>query len=162
MSQVPILIMGFIFAFFLPVAAADSSFCYASAGQRYHIAPDLLRAIGLVESHENSLSQGVNRDSRGRVVSRDFGLMQINDRHLAELRRLGIVDSSNELLSRPCLNIQIGAWILARHLRLCGNTWQCLGSYNAGFSRKNKVRRQQYAQRVYKVWRNLRSQAVAR
>ncbi|EHB0476667.1 TPA: lytic transglycosylase domain-containing protein, partial [Escherichia coli] len=45
----------------------------------------------------------------------------------------------------PCLNIKIGTEILYNHFSRCGVTWQCLGTYNAGFAMDNQKKRQQYA-----------------
>ncbi|WP_146707314.1 transglycosylase SLT domain-containing protein, partial [Shigella sonnei] len=51
-----------------------------------------------------------------------------------------------------CLNIQTGAWILARHFQRCGVNWECLGSYNAGFSKSNTHRRMKYARQIYSAY----------
>nr|WP_250112423.1 transglycosylase SLT domain-containing protein [Escherichia coli] len=50
------------------------------------------------------------------------------------------------MLDNPCLNIKIGTrdFILTIFSR-CGVTWQCLGTYNAGFAMDNQKKRQQYA-----------------
>ncbi|EDV83407.1 transglycosylase SLT domain-containing protein [Escherichia coli] len=48
-------------------------------------------------------------------------------------------------LDNPCLNIKIGTEILYNHFSRCGVTWQCLGTYNAGFAMDNQKKRQQYA-----------------
>ncbi len=152
-----LLILVLILLTYSTHTTADGGLCYVSAGQRYHIQPNLLRAIGLVESHENDQTIGINRDHHGQQTSIDYGLMQINTSHLAELQQLGVIQSSQDLLSKPCLNIQIGAWILARHLKKCGQSWECLGSYNAGFSPRNSALRKRYAQRVYREWVKLNS-----
>ncbi|WP_244968958.1 lytic transglycosylase domain-containing protein [Rosenbergiella collisarenosi] len=136
--------------------AKASDECFQTAGQRYHISPYLLKSIALVESGNSTKSININRDRKGKVISLDYGVMQINDMHFTELRRLGIPTSSKDLLEKKCLNIQIGAWILAQHLRHCGQTWECLGSYNAGFSKKNKLLRNIYARKVYATWLKIR------
>lgn len=128
------------------------AFCFNEAGARYHVSPQLLQAIAEVESGMNPSVTGYNRDQRGRIVSRDYGLMQINSTHIPQLKAMGVIRSENDLLTRPCLNVQTGAWILARHLQICGMTWQCLGSYNAGFADGNEVRRMAYARKVYVMW----------
>ncbi|HCO6600909.1 TPA: transglycosylase SLT domain-containing protein, partial [Escherichia coli] len=46
-------------------------------------------------------------------------------------------------------NIHTGAWILARHFQRCGVNWECLGSYNAGFSKNNTARRMIYARKIH-------------
>lgn len=131
---------------------ASVKFCFKEAGYYYKIDPFLLRSIALVESNLNPGAVGVNNDSKGNVVSRDYGLMQINDRHIPELISRGIISSGKELLENPCTNIKVGAWILYKHFQQCGVNWPCLGTYNAGFSEKNKKRRREYMLRVYTAY----------
>lgn len=137
-------------ALFFSVSA--QAYCFREAGARYHVSPQLLRAIAQVESGMNPHAVGYNRDRQGRVTSRDFGLMQINSTHLAKLKAMGVISDERDLLTQPCLNVQTGAWILAQHLQVCGLTWQCLGSYNAGFADGNQARRMLYARKVYSIW----------
>lgn len=75
-----------------------------------------------------------------------------NTTHIPGLKRMGIIRSENELLSNVCLNIQTGAWILARHFQQCGVNWECLGSYNAGFNKNNTHRRMKYARLIYAAY----------
>lgn len=146
--------------FFVPnLFAAEShstqNFCFYEAGKYYNIDPALLISIAYVESNFNSAAIGKNKDSKGKILSHDYGLMQINQIHIPELKKLGIIDSENDLISDPCLNIQIGAWILYKHFSRCGVNWTCVGSYNAGFSDKNKERRRKYIMRVYKNYNKI-------
>lgn len=134
------------------LSATAQAYCFREAGARYHVSPQLLRAIAQVESGMNPHAVGYNRDRQGRVTSRDFGLMQINSTHLAKLKVMGVISDERDLLTQPCLNVQTGAWILAQHLQVCGLTWQCLGSYNAGFADGNQARRMIYARKVYSIW----------
>lgn len=139
----------------LGLSGAARAFCFQEAGSRYHIDPLLLRSMATVESRLNPQAIGQNRDKRGRPTSKDYGLMQINSRQIPQLRALGIIHSEHDLLNNSCLNVQIGAWILARHLQHCGVNWQCLGSYNAGFADDNTARRMIYAHKVYAMYRRL-------
>ncbi|EOT9978944.1 lytic transglycosylase domain-containing protein, partial [Escherichia coli] len=45
--------------------------------------------------------------------------------------------------------------ILYKHFSRCGMTWQCLGTYNAGFAMDNQKKRLQYAQKIYIVYTRL-------
>ncbi|ECF8076817.1 lytic transglycosylase domain-containing protein, partial [Salmonella enterica] len=44
------------------------------------------------------------------------------------------------------------AWILARHFQVCGITWNCLGSYNAGFRADRHETREHYANRIWLIY----------
>ncbi|EES3047619.1 lytic transglycosylase domain-containing protein, partial [Escherichia coli] len=65
--------------------------------------------------------------------------------HIPLLKKRGIIKDERDLLDNPCLNIKIGTEILYNHFSRCGVTWQCLGTYNAGFAMDNQKKRQQYA-----------------
>lgn len=136
----------------LCISTSAQAYCFQEAGARYHVSPQLLRAIAQVESGMNPHAIGYNRNRQGHITSRDFGLMQINSTHLAKLKAMGVINDERDLLTQPCLNVQTGAWILAQHLQVCGLTWQCLGSYNAGFADGNQARRMLYARKVYSIW----------
>lgn len=125
------------------------AFCFKEAGALYKVDPLLLQAVASTESNMDPRAIGKNRDKQGRITSCDLGLMQINERHIPQLRALGVIRSQQELLTNACLNVQIGAWILAKHFRQCGVNWSCLGSYNAGFADKNAALRMKYARKIY-------------
>ncbi|MGT1696571.1 lytic transglycosylase domain-containing protein [Salmonella enterica subsp. enterica serovar Winslow] len=138
---------------FSPLAQA---YCFAAAGARYHIDPLLLQAIAIHESRLNQRAIGVNKSKSGRILSRDVGVMQINSGHIPELQRLGIINSVDDLLDNPCLNVQVGAWILARDFHRCGVSWQCLGSYNAS----SPAIGLRYAKEIWAIYRRLLGQQV--
>lgn len=132
------------------------AFCFGAAGEKYRVDPLLIEAIAFGES---SLRPGITHDNRdpktGKFTSRDYGLMQINSAHIPGLISQGFIHDANDLLTRPCLNVQIGTWILARHFQVCGVSWNCLGSYNAGFRQDRHETREAYANRVYAIYLRL-------
>ncbi|EJC4340468.1 lytic transglycosylase domain-containing protein [Escherichia coli] len=123
--------------------------CFIQAGKRYQIAPELLKTIAQQESSLVATAINHNKNKSGKIISTDYGIMQINSSHFPELKKLGVIKDKNDLLNNPCLNIQTGAWILARHFQRCGVNWECLGSYNAGFNKNNTVRRMIYARQIH-------------
>ncbi|EHX2143214.1 lytic transglycosylase domain-containing protein [Escherichia albertii] len=145
----------FFFSFFLAKNSLAYYKCFNEAGIYYHIEPNLLKAIAMVESNMDKNSVGKNIDAQKKVISRDYGLMQINQIHIPSLKKRGLIKDENELLSNPCLNIKIGTEILYSHFSRCGVNWQCLGSYNAGFTTGNKTKRLQYAKKIYKIYTDL-------
>lgn len=128
------------------------AFCFKEAGARYQIDPRLLMAIAQQESGMNPTIINTNRNKSGKAISYDYGVMQVNSNHIPKLMGMGIIKSKDDLLNNPCLNVQIGAWILATHLQKCGVNWSCLGSYNAGFSENNEqeTKRLNYARKIYR------------
>ncbi|BBI91250.1 transglycosylase SLT domain-containing protein [Serratia symbiotica str. Tucson] len=130
--------------------------CFEAAGAKYHIDPLLIKAIAIGESNLHAEITNTNSDKKsGRALSIDYGLMQVNSTHIPRLIALGYIGSAQELLTRPCLNVQIGTWILAKHFQVCGISWNCLGSYNAGFRKDRHETRESYANRIYAIYRRL-------
>lgn len=136
--------------------------CFNNAGARYQIEPLLLKAVAKGESSFQPGVTNTNRDKKGNPVSKDYGLMQVNSIHIPKLVRMGVIQGADDLLTRPCLNIQIGAWILASHFQVCGVTWNCLGSYNAGFRKDRHETREQYANRIWGFYLELKGLRVCR
>lgn len=132
-----------------------SSACFNEAGTMFRIEPNLIKAIALVESNLKKDSIGKNRDKKNNIKSFDYGLMQINQMHIPMLKKRGIIKDERDFLDNPCLNIKIGTEILYKHFSRCGMTWQCLGTYNAGFAMDNQKKRLQYAQKIYIVYTRL-------
>ncbi|END6504050.1 lytic transglycosylase domain-containing protein [Escherichia coli] len=132
-----------------------SSACFNEAGTMFRIEPNLIKVIALVESNLKKDSIGKNRDKKNNIKSFDYGLMQINQMHIPMLKKRGIIKDERDLLDNPCLNIKIGTEILYKHFSRCGMTWQCLGTYNAGFAMDNQKKRLQYAQKIYIVYTRL-------
>ncbi|KXV74682.1 conjugal transfer protein TrbN [Acetobacter malorum] len=122
----------------------DLSACVTEAAKRYRLPELLYRAILLTEGG------AVGRTSPNPNGSYDIGPAQINSSHLPELAKAGI--SRERLLNDGCLNIHVGAWILARELD--GHTpnepaefWRRVGNYNSRTPRYNQAYQR-------KVWRN--------
>lgn len=147
--------IGFALGLMLALTGYARAFCFQAAGERYQVDPVLLEAMAVQESRLNPRAININRDKAGKALSTDYGVMQINSRHIPKLVSMGVITSKDDLLNNACLNVQIGAWILATHLQTCGVNWSCLGSYNAGFARNNEQRRMIYAKRIYGIYNKL-------
>ncbi|PUA41484.1 lytic transglycosylase [Pseudomonas protegens] len=128
------------------------AFCFKEAGARYREDPLLLESMARQESGLNPQAFNLNKDKHGKVLSIDYGLMQINSVHIPQLIEMGVLKSPSDLLNNPCLNVQVGAWVLAKHLQKCGVNWNCLGSYNAGFKESNEEKRVRYARKIYSFY----------
>ncbi len=121
--------------------------CFETAAKRYNVEVPLLLAIAQNESAMNPQATNINTDK-----SQDSGLMQINDLWLDTLGEFGI--DRPLLLSDPCTNIYVGAWILAQNIQRYGYNWEAVGAYNAGHRRTQgaKKRRYSYAIKVQKQY----------
>jgi hypothetical protein len=131
--------------------AGAQAFCFSEAGERYGVAPELLRAIAKVESSLNP--RAINDSHKATTGSIDIGLMQINSSHLKRLSTWGITQES--LLKDPCLNVMVGAWLLVQHMAQHGQDWNGIGSYNASCTRlKGQActdARNSYSWKVYRA-----------
>ena len=129
--------------------------CWQQAGKRYGIEPELLQAIGIVESNLNPTARNENKDG-----SHDIGLMQINSRNLAALNKFNI--SEKQLMDNPCLSVMSGAWILAGLIRQKGYGWEAVGGYNAGLSPARAHLRKLYIRRVWPEYQRLMAEREAK
>lgn len=119
-------------------------FCFDEAGAYYNVDPKLLKAIATVESNLNPNAYNENKKNN-QVVSRDFGLMQINSSWFKRLSEFQVNEYS---VYEPCFNVHLGAWILSSNFATHGFNWSSVGAYNAGFKPENEVARQAYIKKV--------------
>lgn len=134
---------------FVPLKTATASpyphfDCFEQASDRYGIDVNLLLAIGTVESEFNM--EATNRNTNGTT---DYGVMMINSHWETTLREMGI--DWDEVKTSECLNIHIGAWVLATNFARVGVNWYAVGAYNAGFGKSERTRknRLRYASKVH-------------
>jgi len=85
----------------------------------------------------NSRATHINKDG-----TRDFGLMQINERWMPHLRDWGI---SKEGLMEPCQNIHVAAYIMRKLFNRYGENWIAIGHYNAA----HPVKAAKYAWKIF-------------
>jgi soluble lytic murein transglycosylase-like protein len=128
------------------------AYCFKSAGDFYHIDPLILKSVAMYESSLNQWAIHINRDKRNRILSIDYGLMQINSVNVPRFISQKVISNKEELLSRPCANVHIGASILASNMKICGVSWDCIGSYNAGFLPKYASTRRAYGLKVHEIY----------
>lgn len=106
-------------AFPLPALA-----CLDAIAASYHIDSKLLCVIVKHESRLNPLSIVHNKNG-----SYDIGYAGINSWWIPRLQRYGI--SETDLFDK-CINLNVGAWILASNIKQYGNGWRAVGAYAAG------------------------------
>lgn len=123
-------------------AKNENDLCWEEAGRRYSVDPLLLYSIAQVESN---LQPNAFRDNGD---TQDYGIMQINSWWLDQLAEY---DIDKDRLFEPCVNINIGAWILNHSFGIYGHSWDAVGAYNAGTGNSPKIveQRTKYANKVY-------------
>ena len=98
------------------------AFCFEEAAKEYNVPVDLLRSIAKVESNDNPLAVGYNKN--GTI---DYGLMQVNSSWYTNLGHEKWADITRDV----CSNVKAGASILAQCIQRYGNTPEAIGCYNA-------------------------------
>lgn len=119
--------------------------CWEFAAKRYNIEVKLLQAIAQVESKMTPTSIGRNKNG-----THDYGLMQINSIHLNRLSEKGI--SKSMLVNDPCISLLVGASILNDMINIYGYSWEAVGAYNAGVTKKRYNQRMKYARQVWQIY----------
>ncbi|EOX8528069.1 transglycosylase SLT domain-containing protein [Salmonella bongori] len=129
--------------------------CFELAGRDANIDPMLLRAVAWQESGLNYRITGSNALA-GFGEGYGYGLMQIDSQHLLFLKKYGI--TKENLINDICLNIYVGAYIMAVALNKFGENWKAVGAYNAGFKENSKQqeRRTLYARKVHATYQYLK------
>ena len=125
--------------------------CFEKASNHYQIDINMLLAIATVESEFDMSATNVNRNG-----SMDYGVMMINSHWQPKLEEMGI--EWEEVTTSPCLNIHVGAWVLANNFARVGVNWYAVGAYNAGFGSSDLTRtnRRRYAAKVYQSLARIR------
>lgn len=117
--------------------------CFNQAALHYSIPPNLLKTIAIVESKMNPSVINISNNN-GTI---DIGLMQVNSSWVKKLNRIGI--SQTDLLD-GCINIQVGAWILAQNIKRYGLTAEAIGRYNS----PNSYYKSQYIKNILKTYKH--------
>ncbi|KQB57334.1 MULTISPECIES: lytic transglycosylase domain-containing protein [Acidovorax] len=138
--------------FVAPVAWARIDECLRSAAAYQQVPHEWLVAIAKTESNFNPAA--VNRNRNGTT---DHGLLQVNSVWLGTLAKFGITEPD---LYDPCINAQVGAWILAQNIRQFGFTNEAIGSYNTGPNGKPAAKLI-YVQKVVKSWNKLQRRGAS-
>lgn len=140
---------AWIFFVSLALSALSSAACntqgvFDRSAAKYGLDPVLLYSIALVESKANPGAIATNKNR-----STDHGAMQINSVHLPVLARYGIQRGD---LFDPCVNVDVGAWILRQCFDRWGVTWDGVGCYNSSA----QPHRRQYAEKVERKYSQLK------
>ncbi len=125
--------------------AAVSAACIQGAARFYHLPVALFSAV--LRTEGGTVGQ-IHRNANG---SYDMGPAQINSTWLPTLARAGITRSM--VLNNGCLNVSLGAWILAQAMAGAdphdpAQYWRHVGDYNS----HTPVWNNKYARMV---WNNL-------
>lgn len=121
-----------------------SAACVVQAAKANHVDPLVLLSVMRTENGRN------NSESKNKNGTTDYGVMQINTIWLDELAKIGV---RKEHLHNGCVNVYIGAWILAKGLKQYGQDyWRGVGRYNSN-TRYPVDRNAKYAARVWKIYR---------
>ena len=143
-----------IFLVVLTLGLKANAFCFKEASERYGINEHLLRAIAQTES-----SMRPDIESK----TSDIGLMGINRSWLPKLyKEFGITERD---VWEPCMNVHLGAWILAHNFRQLGRNWNAVGAYNASCTKLKghacTQARNTYSRKIWKHWQNsIRQQSL--
>jgi soluble lytic murein transglycosylase-like protein len=108
----------------LPLMVSDISLsCINTIAAQYRVPSKLIIAVLNIEQGKKGLAK------RNKNGSYDLGEMQINTRWWPMLYQYNI--TSNDVLYKPCTNLRVGVWILAKAISESNNLLDGVGNYNS-------------------------------
>lgn len=111
--------------------------CINRAAIEYHVPAKLIISVLEVEQGQ------IGSISKNKNGTYDIGPMQINSSWLDLLNKRGI--SRNDIQYNPCINIEVGTWLLAKSITSSDNFSKGIGNYNSHTFKLNK----KYYKKVY-------------
>lgn len=97
--------------------------CIQHASAMYHVPVTLITSVLLTEGGRVGLAK---ENTNG---SFDYGPMQINTIWLSKLKQYGI--TRGDIQYNPCVNVQVGTWILSQRIADSHELGYGVGSYNS-------------------------------
>ena len=97
--------------------------CINHAATTYQVPAALI--VSILKT-EGGSSGKASRNSNGSV---DYGPMQVNSCHLKRLAQYGI--TKDDLQYKPCVNVVVGAWLLAKSIASGKSIWHGVGIYHS-------------------------------
>lgn len=96
--------------------------CINQAAVQFHVPAKIIISVMSVEGGRNGMRV------KNKNGTYDYGVMQINSSWSTHLTSYGIRPS--DLQYNPCINVQVGAWILAQGMAE-SNGWLGVGNYHS-------------------------------
>lgn len=114
--------------------------CINKAATTYQVPAPVIISILKTEGGRNG-SASKNKDG-----SIDYGPMQVNSCWVEKLSRYGI--TKKDLQYDPCVNVAVGAWILAQSIASGKDVWHGVGIYHS----RTEVFNHKYRHKVKKIY----------
>lgn len=103
--------------------------CIIAASNMYSVPEEVI--IGILRTEGGRVGQAVQNTNN----TYDLGLMQINTIWIPELAtnwQMSETDTANLVKDEPCVNIQVGAWILKQKINQTGSLEKGIAFYHSG------------------------------
>ncbi len=113
--------------------------CITQASAQYHVPATVIVSVLEVE---NGQVGDANVNSNGTI---DYGPMQINSVWLKRLEPFNY--TAHDLQYDPCINVNVGTWILAQKIAANKSVWKGIGDYHSKTTEQNLL--YQYKVNVY-------------
>lgn len=97
--------------------------CINRAALMYHVPARLILAVLVTEGGR------VGSAIQNKNGSVDYGPMQINSCWLPLLQTYGY--TQQQVQYDPCVNVQVGTWILSKNIAQSATLWRGVGNYNS-------------------------------
>src|SRR3990167_9492732 len=113
--------------------------CINQAALHHHVPATMIVSVMQIENGRNGTAV------KNKNGTYDLGVMQINTSWLSTLKKFGISRAS--LQHDACLNVEVGAWILAQSIAK-SEGWRGVGNYHSATPKYNQI----YSEKVKKKY----------
>ncbi|OGT30771.1 MAG: conjugal transfer protein TrbN [Gammaproteobacteria bacterium RIFCSPHIGHO2_12_FULL_35_23] len=121
--------------------------CIMQAARQYYLPVALV--ISVLKAENGAVGEA-NVNKNGTI---DYGPMQINSVWLKQIEPYGY--TVQDLQYNPCVNVQVGAWILAQQVANGSSLWQGVGDYHSHSYYQNQLYSSRVSQYYYYLMKAL-------
>ena len=116
-------------------------YCINRSAARYFLPPSVIVSVLQIENGK------VGQAIKNKNGTYDYGPMQVNSIWLKKLKPYGI--TAYDLQYNPCINVDVGTWILAQQIGNSRYLWKGVGNYHSHSFYKNTS----YGYKVNRIYR---------
>lgn len=117
--------------------------CINHASRTYHVPAAIIVSVMQKENGKNGQA---NKNKNNTI---DYGVLQINSIWLSTIAAYGY--TKEDIQYNGCKNIEVGTWLLSRHMASNKPLWNSIANYHSKTPRYNTA----YKNHIYKTYQKI-------